>query len=74
MSDGDEMKRLLDKIHAQQSILNLREMAKGIVRDMKSMGLNREEAVAYLSVPFHDLPQMLPMAQLLVRRYWKKVR
>ena len=40
MSDGEEMKRIIGELSAKESVLNLREQAVGIVRSLKTLGLD----------------------------------
>ncbi len=74
MSDTSEWGQLINKVKAQESIIALRECARGIVHEMKEVGLDRAEALAYLYMPLGECPGALPLLQLLVKRYWRRVK
>ena len=70
MNDAEGMEGFIDRLTAKQQIENLREISHQMVADFKSIGLDMEEAIAYLPVPFHDTPYMVPLAALLLRKSW----
>ena len=69
--NGINMDGLLDEIKAKESVRDLRAMSCNLVKAVKELGMELEEAIAFLPILCQSSPVTIPFLSLLIRKYWK---